>query len=242
MFLNENIDEFKKLKNEIFKSEQEEQNIIFNNQKDASLISINISENKNNIILNNNNNQISSSDFKSLEINTNNILNNKNDNKINNNEISSEYKYKLLTNSNDLIKNAIIKDEYANFEIKLINDNKNCEWPPNGRTKLISDEKSDLQITSILLESKQNVQLVNICCGLACRNPGIKKCILNFNVDGKNYGEPIILTVKINEDLVQVLRDEFSLSKEDYPDEIILNALKSNNNDIYKAFGSLFNN
>ena len=107
--------------------------------------------------------------------------------------------------------------------------------------KLISDEKSDIKITPILLENKQSkIQPINIFCDFTSDKPETKHCILNFNVDGKNYGEQIDLTIHINEDLVQQFRKEFSLLEDDYPDEKLLNALKDNNNDIYKAFDSLF--
>ena len=237
----ENIDEFKKIKNKIVKNDNDNYNtndIIFNNQNHANYNNINIVENEHN--------KQNNSDFILLDSYNKDDLNNsfnQNDNNFNNIKIINEYTYKLMTKRNDLTKNATINDKYINFEIMIINDSKNYEWPPNGRTKLISDEKSDLKITPILLEGTKpnSLQQINICCDLNNNNPGTKQCILNFNVDGKNYGEQIILIVNINEDLIQKFRDEFSLSKEDFPDEKLLNALKNNDNNFYKSFESFFN-
>ena len=222
VFLNENIDEFKKIKNEIMKND---------------IINVN-----DNTPYNKNNDNYNYANAKANENNNNFNINNIN--KVyNNNKIINEYNYKLLTNINDLTKNVTINDKYVNFEIVIINDNKYSEWPLNGRTKLISDERSDIKITPILLENKPNDKRpVKIWCGFTSSKPETKHCILNFNVDGKNYGNQIDLTININADLVQQFRNEYGLSKNDYSDEKLLNILKDNNNNFIQAFESMFNN
>ena len=226
VFLDENIDEFKKTKNEIMK----------NDNNNSNNINVNDNTPKNQNHANYNINIIENEKDSNNNYNINNIIT-KSDNKIIN-----EYNYKLKTTRNDLTKNVTINEKSVNFEILIINDYKYCEWPTNGRTKLISDEKSDIKITPIILENKQSeIQPINIFCDFNSDKPETKHCILNFNVDGKNYGAQIDLTIHINQDLVQQFRKEFNLLENDYPDEKLLNALNNNNNDIYKAFDSLFN-
>ena len=108
--------------------------------------------------------------------------------------------------------------------------------------KLISDEKSDIKITPILLENKQSkIQPINIFCDFTSDKPETKHCILNFNVDGKNYGKQLILNVNIKEhEKVKQLRDEFKLSKNEYDSKRLLSAINKVNGDINKAFESLF--
>ena len=71
---------------------------------------------------------------------------------------------------------------------------------------------------------------------------GKYKCIYNFIVDGKIYGNPLILTVSIKEEEkeVQNLRNVFNLSIKDFSHQRLLKALKDANNDFNKAFDSLF--
>ena len=77
-----------------------------------------------------------------------------------------------------------------------------------------------------------------------------------FLVDGKKYGDEIDLNItiekkegKIDDDSnaakvhaakVQSFRDTYGLSREDYPDEKLLELLQKHNYDFAKAFYALF--
>ena len=127
------------------------------------------------------------------------------------------------------------------FDI-LLKNNFNLAWPGNGRTKLINDPNSDLKTDDIELNNVQYNQHSKrqIHINLNGIGTGDKKCILHFNVDGQNYGEPIILNIKIKEDLIGKFRAQFELSENDYSDDRISTALKKNKGDFAKAFESLF--
>ena len=87
---------------------------------------------------------------------------------------------------------------------------------------------------------KDQFQALKFDCNIKNAKPGNKKIILHFNVDGQNYGEPIILEININEDIVDKFRKEYNLSKEEYSDERILKALKKYKNDFNNAFSSFY--
>ena len=63
---------------------------------------------------------------------------------------------------------------------------------------------------------------------------------MNFNVNGKNYGNQLKLTIKVKEGKITEFRQTFSLSKEDYSKERLSKALKEKNNTFEQAFESLF--
>ena len=151
-----------------------------------------------------------------------------------------EYKYELLTK--ELNKEVNEGQGEVIFDV-ILKNNFNIEWPGNGRTKLINDPNSDLKINDIILNNEQHNQNSEqkIHINLDGIGPGDKKCILHFNVDGQNYGEPIILNIKIKEDLIRKFRDQFGLSDYDYDDKKISEALKKNGGDFNKSFESFFN-
>ena len=127
--------------------------------------------------------------------------------------------------------------------IVLLKNIGNLQWP-NGKIKLSYDKNSDIKSTNYVLKSLKNGdrQEVNIKLNLDKMRAGNKKCIFHFNVNGKNYGEPLILNVNIKEDEnVIKLRNEYKLSEKEYDSKRLLDALKKNNNDLSKAFDSLFN-
>ena len=175
---------------------------------------------------------------------SNNFINNRNNLKFKsfNEGKIIEYDYKLMNeNINELIKETSINEDVT-IEL-FIKNNFDAIWPPDGRAKLIFDDKSDFKFTTILLKNlkKDEFQYIKFDCPIKDANPGNKTIILHFNVDGKNYGEPIILKININENIVDKFRTEYNLSKEDYSDEMILNCLKRNKNDFNSTFSSFFN-
>ena len=63
---------------------------------------------------------------------------------------------------------------------------------------------------------------------------------MNFNVDGQNYGNLLVLTIKIKEGKITEFRNKFYLSEEDYPKGKLIEVLKKNNYNEDKAFAELF--
>ena len=108
------------------------------------------------------------------------------------------------------------------------------------------DDNSVLKIkgnNEILLNPLKDKQYQQIEFELDLKNveSGEYLCLLNFNVNGKNYGNQIILTVKVKEGRISEFRQMFSLSKEDYTKEMLNKVLKEKNNKFEDAFGALFN-
>ena len=161
----------------------------------------------------------------------------------NEDQILNNYSYELINNNkNDLEKEASVNDEDVTFELHIKN-NSDIRWPPEGRTKIILDEKSDIKFTPFLLDGlyKDRCQNIKLQFNIKNCNPGKKKLFLYFNVDERNYGDPINLQININEDIVEKFRKEFNLSKKDYSDAQILRSLKKYKNDFNKTFASFFN-
>ena len=135
------------------------------------------------------------------------------------------------------------EDKEVSFVVLLKNIG-NLQWPGNGKTQLINDNNSDIKSNNFKLKALKNGenQDINIKLKLDNMKAGEKKCIFHFSVEGKNYGEPLILNVNIkeNENVIK-MRNEFGLSQKEYDSKRLLEALKKTNNDSAKAFDSLFN-
>ena len=166
-------------------------------------------------------------------------------NELNENQ-KEEYDYELSSsNLNELNKEAIEGiDKEVIFKIKLLN-NSEFKWPGEGKTKLIIDKNSEIKHDEIQLNNvpPKGGQIFEIKLNIDKLKEGNKKCIFNFNVEGKNYGKSLILNINIKEDeRVKQLRKEYELSKDEYSNERLLEALKKEEWDLQKAFVSLFNN
>ena len=63
-------------------------------------------------------------------------------------------------------------------------------------------------------------------------------------INAENLGNKIKLMIKVHENdnsyLVDIFRDSFNLSKNDFSDEILIKALKKADNDIELAFSYLY--
>ena len=70
---------------------------------------------------------------------------------------------------------------------------------------------------------------------------GEKKIYLIFNIDGKNIGQPIILTINVKSKAVEKFRYDFNLSNKDYDDKKLLELLQRHNYQEDEAFSALFN-
>ena len=154
-----------------------------------------------------------------------------------------EYSYELL--SKDLQKNAVqFETKEIDFELQIKN-NGNLPWPENGKAKLVVENKNEneIKINDIKLDNLQKNQVQTLKVNLDIKNTenGTKKIILNFNVDGRNYGKPIILQLDVEENQkVKEMRELFNLQKEDYPDQLLYEKLKKADFDTEEAFNSLF--
>ena len=159
-------------------------------------------------------------------------------------EKNIEYKYELLSKDPKDIEKKV--NEFVENEVKFqitIKNNFNLEWPGNGRTKLICDKSSDIKSNDIILNNLkfgQN-QPIAIILNIKDIKVGLKKCIFHFSVDGKIYGNPLVLIVNVHEnEEVEKLRAEYMLSGDEFDSLSLYKALQKNNFDLYKAFGSLF--
>jgi hypothetical protein len=158
------------------------------------------------------------------------------------NELEEKYDYELITNKQDLSSEV---NQFTVNEIEykvMLKNNGNLEWPAN-RTKLINDKDSDIKCEDIILNNlhKDENQTISIKLKFNEAEEGMKKCIFHFSVDNINYGEPLSLYLNIKEDeLLKSFREEFNLSKNDFPNDMLRSALNKNNNDKGKAFESLF--
>lgn len=166
--------------------------------------------------------------------------------KLNQEKIDSrekEYSYELL--SKDLQKNAVqFETKEIDFELQIKN-NGNLPWPEDGKAKLVVENKNEneIKINDIKLDNlqKNQVQTLKVNLDIKSTENGTKKIILNFNVDGRNYGKPIILQLDVEENQkVKEMRELFNLQKEDYPDQLLYEKLKKVDFDTEEAFNSLF--
>jgi len=113
-------------------------------------------------------------------------------------------------------------------------------------TEFIDDQNSDIKTNDIILKSlgKDECQKINITLKvgklLASTN---RQCILNFNVDGVNYGNPLILRINVKKhkdhDKVVQFRKDYCVPF-NFSYKILLEILEKTNFDYNKAFEVLF--
>ena len=155
-----------------------------------------------------------------------------------------EYSYELL--SKDLQKSAVqFETKEINFELQIKN-NGNLPWPENGKAKLVVENKNEkeIKINDIELDNlkKNQVQALKVNLDIKNIEQGTKKIILNFNIDGRNYGKPIILQLDVEENKkVKEFRELFNLQKGDYTDQLLYEKLKEADFETEEAFNNLFN-
>ena len=106
---------------------------------------------------------------------------------------------------------------------------------PNSELKTKDNKEIELNPLKI-----NQFQQIEIKLDLKNIESGEHLCLLNFNVNGKNYGNQIILTIKVKEGKITEFRNEFSLSKEDYNKERLKKVLKEKNYNFEQAFPALF--
>jgi hypothetical protein len=135
------------------------------------------------------------------------------------------------------------EDETVLFKIFLKNVS-NLQWPAK-KTKLIVDPNSELKtINNKEIElnplASNQYQQIEIKLDLKNIESGEHLCLLNFNANGRNYGNQIILTIKVKEGKITEFRNLFSLSKGDYNKERLIKVLKEKKYHFEDAFEALF--
>ena len=149
----------------------------------------------------------------------------------------------MCVNRNNLLSFIIKGTENTTIET-LINDGK-IDWLPNA--KLVFDNNSQIKTDEIILNpqkcNEEKTYKINFN-NLSNLNLGKYECYLFFNINGENFGDKIKLMIKVHENdnsyLVDIFRDSFNLSKNGFSDEILIKALKQDDNDIELAFSYLY--
>ena len=149
-------------------------------------------------------------------------------------------------NSEEILKPKEVEEEAESVSFSIfLKNNINLQWP-DKKTKLIVDNDSELKIKGnqeIALNPLNVNQFQKIEIELDLKNveSGEHLCLLNFNVNGKNYGKQLILTIKVKDGKISEFRQMFDLSKEDYTKERLSKVLKEKNYKFTDAFDALFN-
>ena len=165
-------------------------------------------------------------------------------------EKSNDYSLEII-NKNDL--NLAITEGEENIKIELIiKNNGTKEWPENAARLVFNDDKNITDKPIVLRpqkpEEQQNYELNME--DLHVYPAGKYEAEMNFEIDGKQYGDEIDINVTINEkqkdpgddeeNAIQKFRDTYGLDSQDYSNELLLDKLKKFNFDYPKAFSSLF--
>ena len=161
-------------------------------------------------------------------------------------DLDQKYSFECINKSN-LIKEIMEGESKAKISVALKN-NSNATWPKD-QTKLICDLNSNFILNDIPLSPQKYNEIKNY--DIYFRDldkypTGDYKSILGFEINGKQIGEQIEIKIIIKEsnndelEKVNSFRDNYSLSKEDYSDGIILDLLKAHNFKFEEAFSSLF--
>ena len=142
------------------------------------------------------------------------------------------------------------KDKFLDVRIVLKN-NYGMSWNV-GTTKLVCDKlRSNIICEDVNLPALSSEQKTEVRClfhNVDTLEPRNYKCYLNFTVDNKIYGPPIVLSVNIIKQSVSTgiqlsiddFRKKLDLSVNDYSDEQLKNVLIKNNMDYPQAFAALF--
>jgi hypothetical protein len=166
------------------------------------------------------------------------------------NSINQEELYSYECSNENLYVRGVkgIKELFIDVEIK---NNGKFDWPKED-IFLKSDEKYS-QIPSKLIKiislktgwiSEERIVFNN----LDKISPGLYKSYIYLNINGKNYGNPMIIDIEILENeeekkmnnLINKMRNEYQLPFNEISDEYLKNALIKNDLDSAKAFQYLF--
>ena len=167
----------------------------------------------------------------------------------NNNDNIINYSYKILsTKFITYIQQGI---KAAKIPICLKNDG-SSKWPEN-KTKLIVDQQNSMIVCDdIILKPLNPGEQYNydiIFNNLDYYGPREYKTYFYFNVNGKNYGEKLCLSVVINpnqnnnnnnNNIVEQFKNKYNLKNGRFTDEFIFNKLIENKNNFEAAFFNLY--
>ena len=162
--------------------------------------------------------------------------------KIDNNK-KKMFSYELLSDEKDLIKKIVeFEEEEICFELEIKN-NGDEPWPKNGKARLIIDNNTEERIEDVELDGLKPNQVQNIKINFNVEDveSGEKNYTFYFNINGKFYGEPIVLKLNVEEnEKVSQFRENFFLAKKDYSDRVLYDKLKEADFNMGEAFDNLF--
>lgn len=164
-----------------------------------------------------------------------------------NNQSRKKFSFKLLTKDLTL---SVEKGSTKLFQHKLVLQNDyGMSWN-EGTTFLKCDKLNSTIIAKDIglppLTSEQKGEVICSFCNFDTMEIGTYTCILHFNVDGYNYGDPITITINVINPIdpmdkkVTEFRKRYNFDQS-YSDTDIKNALAKNNNDHEKAYTYLLN-
>ena len=170
-------------------------------------------------------------------------------------KFEKKYHYKCITNFVGLVSYIHEGTESTTIDLIIKNDG-NIDWPESA-AKLkfepksqITGEDVNLQPQNCLEEKNYTIKFNN----LKNLKVGEYNSYMSFYINDEKVGEELNLRInikpKINPleeeinkhmDEIQELRETFSLSEEDYTNEMIYDSLKKNDFNIEETFSNLFN-
>ena len=174
--------------------------------------------------------------------------NNQNENLFNSIKQEEQYSYECL--NENLYVRGVKGIKELSIDVNIKNNGK-LDWPKED-IFLKSDDKNS-QISSKLIKiislktgwiSEERIVFNN----LDKISPGLYKSYIYLNINGKNYGNPMIIDIEILENeeekkmnnLINKMRNEYQLPFNEISDEYLKNALIKNDLDSAKAFQYLF--
>ena len=174
--------------------------------------------------------------------------NNQNENLFNSIKQEELYSYECL--NENLYVRGVKGIKELSIDVNIKNNGK-LDWPKED-IFLKSDDKNS-QISSKLIKiislktgwiSEERIVFNN----LDKISPGLYKSYIYLNINGKNYGNPMIIDIEILENeeekkmnnLINKMRNEYQLPFNEISDEYLKNALIKNDLDSAKAFQYLF--
>ena len=160
--------------------------------------------------------------------------------------LNKEYSFECINRQN-LVTEIMDGDSEAKISVTLKNVGKKT-WPKE-HCNLVFDYNSNFAQNDIQLSPQKCNEIKNyeVCFNNLDQYPaGEYKSVLYFEINGERIGEPIEIKLIIKEfnndysEKLNLFRNDFSLSKNDYSDERLLEALKKHNFNFEDSFSSLF--
>ena len=149
-----------------------------------------------------------------------------------------EYSYKCLTTKLE----SHIHQGFDTTKITISLKNDKIKWL-EGKTKLNIDrinsmiDGENINLDPLNKGEQENYE-INFK-GLKNKSPQEYKVYYDFNVDGKNYGDKLCLSIII-ENTIENFRKKYSIAKEKYSDDRILQKLQEYNYNLESAFFGLY--